>query len=386
MQFPDYISPVNSYEDMISILKSKRIIKEMDIPVQEKPFYLVDETGKVIDSTMAANTQAATEYFENEFEMGIPSNMTVTDMNPEEIEEAMDTEGIEALRKGALREAVEKTEGSYKKVTGKEQYSIFNEIDRVNPYELKKGIAIEMGMQYEPTPNFFTDKFNPEALAKATRKVLKNLEKDPAYYTNMISLEFEKKSGMLQKPKELKVGSDGSTKIKGFSDAKSNTEENLGKKERAKGRPEGVKEMKPSKKSMGGIKTMKTNGKVPKGVEMMKESSVSDADIVKKYNQMMGSNPQTKFSDVAKALNVPESQVQSALAMSSMPKFESKEEKIKKIKEAVVAELKKRLSEKIDQADIADAKTTGDTLNIPASDTAAVQAAKNAKVTYTTYK
>jgi hypothetical protein len=163
----------------------------------------------------------------------------------------------------------------------------------------------------------------------------------------MISLEFEKKSGMLQKPKELKVGSDGSTKIKGFSDAKSNTEENLGKKERAKGRPEGVKEMKPSKKSMGGIKTMKTNGKVPKGVEMMKESSVSDADIVKKYNQMMGSNPQTKFSDVAKALNVPESQVQSALAMSSMPKFESKEEKMARLKKEITAGIKKSLRAKM---------------------------------------
>jgi hypothetical protein len=271
MQFPDYISPVNSYEDMISILKSKRILKEMEMPAKEKAFYLVDATGKVQDSTMATSAAVATEYFENEFEMGIPTNMTVTDMNPEEIDEAIDKKGIEALRKGALREAQEKTEGSYKKVTGKEQYSVFNEIDRVNPYEFKKGLAIEMGMQYEPIPNYFTDKFNPEAIAKATKKVLKNLEKEPAYYTNMISLEFEKKSGMLQKPKELKVGPDGRAKIPGFPDAKGNTEENLGKKERAKGRPEGVKEMKPSKKSMGGIKTMKSNGKVPKGVEMMKE-------------------------------------------------------------------------------------------------------------------
>ena len=443
MQFPDYISPVNSYEDMVSILKSKRMLREgiQDHPSmgrmtdnpqtnvkgggdydpkaraaslnrlanfgpKEKAFYLVDDAGTIVDSTMATNAAAATQYFEDEFEMGIPGSMTVTDMNPEEIDEAIDTLGIEALRKGALREddseleaikqkakeesengyvqhvnkglygyyisdwydadetvasyengielnedkttlneATEKTEGSYKKVTGKEQYNVFNEIDRVNPYEFKKGLAIEMGMQYEPTPNYFTDKFNPESVTKATKKVLKNLEKDPAYYTNMISLEFEKKSGMLQKPKEVKVKADGATKIKGFSDAKSNTETNLSKRERAKGSPDGVKEMKPSKKSMGGIKIMKSNDKLPKGVELMKE--VSDSEIMKKYNEMMGKNPQTKFADVAKALNVPEDQVQAALATSSMPSMPKFEDRMQKIKEYVTQKIKKALKEKM---------------------------------------
>lgn len=466
MQFPDYISPVNSYEDMISILKSKRIIQEhigdrditsashtnvkgqlgdydpaaraanlkrlANFGPKEKPFYLVDASGKVLDSIMATNAAMATEYFEDQFEMGIPGSLTVTDMNPEEIDEAMDKKGIEALRKGALREAgqiqdkeeaiatlkvlydselelllaqngiedfwtgdvdttvndladglteknlinlanqvgaydpgpgedenfglretrrlneaEEKTEGTYKKVTGKEQYSVFNEIDRVNPYEFRKGLAIEMGMQYEPTPNYFTDKFNPEALAKATKKVLKNLEKEPAYYTNMISLEFEKKSGMLQKPKELKVGPDGRAKVPGFPDAKGNTEENLGKKERAKGKPEGVKEMKPSKKSMGGLKTMKSNDKLPKGVEMMKEGNVSDADIQKKYNEMFGKNPQTKFADVAKALNIPEDQVYIALQGPTLPKFESKEEKMARLKKEITHKLKMGLKGKM---------------------------------------
>jgi hypothetical protein len=58
--------------------------------------------------------------------------------------------------------------------------------------------------------------------------------------------------------------------------------------------------------------------------------TISDEDIIKKYNEMLGKNPQTKFADVAKALNIPEDQVSSALAVSTMPKFglrEAKDEK-----------------------------------------------------------
>ena len=240
----------------------------------KKPFYLVSDSGEIVDSTMAGDETEARQYFENEYE-GIGSSMTIIHTsNPDEIGDVYAEESLNEVKKkrGRVNEAKEENEGYYKHVTGKDLYSVFDEIDRVNPYEFKKGINIEMGMQYKPIPKYFTPEFNPETLAKATKKVLKNLEKDPAYYTNMISAEFEKKSGLLQHPKELKVGPDALTKIKGFTDAKSNTQTNQSKKERAKGGPEGVKEMKPSKKSMGGIKTMKSNDKLPKGVELMKES------------------------------------------------------------------------------------------------------------------
>lgn len=372
-QFPDWISPVNSYQDAINILKSKRIlnedmgignkmsdkqkkfaalappkdkityadkiagaVKEEESLEDKKSFYLVSDSGEIVDSTMASDETEARQYFENEYE-GVLSSMTIIHTNnPDEIGDVYAEESLneakkkpstgltkkekstiakkakagkdigkkgkgfekvekaaekkygskeagekvaaaamwksQAKKKASLKEAKEENEGMYKKVTGKEEYSIFNEIDRVNPYEFKRGLDIEMGMRYKPIPNYFTEDFNQEALVKATKKVLKNLEKDPAYYTNMISAEFEQKSGLKQHPKELKTGPDGLTKIKGFTDVKSNTETSLNKKEKAKGSPEGVKEMKPSKKSMGGLKTMKSNDKLPKGVELMKES------------------------------------------------------------------------------------------------------------------
>jgi len=58
--------------------------------------------------------------------------------------------------------------------------------------------------------------------------------------------------------------------------------------------------------------------------------TVSDDEIMKKYNEMFGKNPQTKFADVAKALNIPEDQVSAALQPGNIPKFglrEAKDEK-----------------------------------------------------------
>jgi hypothetical protein len=598
MQFPDYISPVNSYEDMVKILKSKRILSEiedmnktsaqLDAEGAKKAFYLVDETGDVIDSIMAVDSQEASDYFENEYD-GIGSSLTVIHTsNPDDLRggvaEDTDKKDIEALRAGALHEddmedpykegyqgnedgyhlkdcpyesgtteaelwkdgwldyetekqiehdeetydretggygdlyretlneaidaglatvvdelgdgdreellkmliakiksskpsfiqklknalssttatstgdidtarpygvdtqamqgvfernyineAAEKAEGSYKEVTGKDLYSFFNEIDRLNPYEVKKGIDIEMGMQYKPTPNYFTDDFNPESLAKATRKVLKNLQKDPAYYTNMISLPTEKRTNMYQKPTESKTKADGYTKIKGLTDAKSNTETNLVKKERAKGSPEGVKEMKPSKRSMGGLKTMKSNDRLPKGVELMKESTEEYSFIGRfkgtQAEDLRKSLPKDKAIDIeveaedgqkyttyVRSKVYTEKQLEDAVrevgaimetarpltkeALENLIRKQLKEsmdigvDKKAKLKELVMQEVKKRLGknipgmvkEKISSEDLTKAATTGDTLNIPSSDSQAIAAAKSKKVSYTTYE
>jgi len=248
--------------------------------------------------------------------------------------------------KKSLKEAAEKSEGSYKKVTGKDLYSIFNEIDRVNPYELRKGITMEMGMQYLPTPNTFTDHFNPDTLAKATKKALKNLQEDPAYYTNKISMTTEKRTNMLQKPKEMKVGPDGSTKIKGFTADKSNTQTNLGKKEKGSKSPDGVKEMKPSKRSMGGIKIMKSNGKLPKGVELMQEADSNyekgtmgyiDPKILKQPNQT-GAKAGKPFRPGQISRDRPKSVTDPIIDPETLGK-------LKKLEEYIMAEVKKALKE-----------------------------------------
>jgi len=147
-------------------------------------------------------------------------------------------------KKAAIKEAEEKTEGKYKSITGKDLLATFREIDRVNPYEFKRGITVEMGMQYDPTPNFFTTKFNPETLDKATKKVMANLKKDPAYYSKSLDAATKEKFGMSTKAPEVPKYPDGMIKAKGLDKVAANTKTNLGNQEKRKGNPKGVKQLK----------------------------------------------------------------------------------------------------------------------------------------------
>jgi hypothetical protein len=81
-----------------------------------------------------------------------------------------------------------------------------------------------------------------------------------------------------------------------------------------------------------------------------KTANVKDEDIVKKYNEMFGKNPQTKFTDVAKALNIPEDQVSSALAVSTMPKMGGLRERLK---EMIRKELKETFDGRDNMTDVA---------------------------------
>ena len=51
------------------------------------------------------------------------------------------------------------------------------------------------------------------------------------------------------------------------------------------------------------------------------EENLTKDQIQKKYNEMFGKNPQTKFADVAKALNTTEQEI--AAALFSLPMFEA---------------------------------------------------------------
>lgn len=72
-----------------------------------------------------------------------------------------------------------------------EQDKIIYDADRVNPYELEKGIAYEMK---EPTETWKMDgagKFtiSVEDYLKAKKKSIENLQKNPMYYTHLITGE-----------------------------------------------------------------------------------------------------------------------------------------------------------------------------------------------------
>ena len=65
--------------------------------------------------------------------------------------------------------------------TGKQEVEIISKtIDMVNPYEYTKGMNIELGVENTAVGN---SNITEEDIKKAQKKVLKNLTKDPSYYT-----------------------------------------------------------------------------------------------------------------------------------------------------------------------------------------------------------
>jgi len=65
--------------------------------------------------------------------------------------------------------------------TGKQDVEIISKtIDMVNPYEYTKGMDIELGVENEAVGNV---DITEEDIKKAQKKVLKNLTKDPNYYS-----------------------------------------------------------------------------------------------------------------------------------------------------------------------------------------------------------
>ena len=84
------------------------------------------------------------------------------------------------------------SEKQTKESTGKQEVEIIAKtIDMVNPYEYSKGMDFELDLVYDAVGN--ADLTEDEVL-KAQKKVLKNLTKNPSYYTEKMSHDMEGES------------------------------------------------------------------------------------------------------------------------------------------------------------------------------------------------
>jgi len=148
-----------------------------------------------------------------------------------------------------------KTDPKDKKKADKTNYGQKDiaDVDMVNPYELKKGIRIEM--------------VDTEDYVKAMDKAVKKLKKDPMFYSNLIAnskqVKADKRTDVTKEVKDKKlnkVTDKMKDKANGMEvskkDAtKKNANDTLNKKEMAKGKPKGVKEMdKPGKETKAKLK------------------------------------------------------------------------------------------------------------------------------------
>jgi hypothetical protein len=156
-----------------------------------------------------------------------------------------------------------KTDPKDKKKADKTNYGNkdMSDVDMVNPYELKKGIRIEM--------------VDTEDYEKAMDKVVKKLKKDPMFYSNLIANAKETKGKRADVPTEVKDKklNKVSDKMKDKANemevskkdaTKKNANDSLNKKEKMSGKPKGVKEMTMTPKKSKGMKSMDVPGKEKK--------------------------------------------------------------------------------------------------------------------------
>jgi hypothetical protein len=153
MTLPQYVTNLSSFEDSLRILKNKGILTEADIKMAEseeetlpKDIPTEEETDneETFDATTGEITSNNDDYHRDGFTMGYFE---------ESLNEAKDEKG------------------KWTNADGKSMYDQFKEINRLNAQEVLIGIDYEMQKNKELTK------------AEAQKIVIKNLKKNPIYYT-----------------------------------------------------------------------------------------------------------------------------------------------------------------------------------------------------------
>jgi ribosome modulation factor len=287
MQFPQFISPVTSIDDAIKILKSKRMIAEMqDFQTSmnldaQKQGYEDNHNGYGLEDCPHTGVNAGL------WKDGWMEAETEKQMEHDEDTYDRETYGYGDLYKESLNEA-EKTEGRYKEVTGKDQYGRFSDLDNVNFQIFLTALAFEVNQQ----PGF-DDKMLPALM----EKIAKNMKKDPNAYRELITTnyaEIEKQDETL-KMKEVKPGNmvdkdNGMKEIKGQEKPKATS---APKTENKKGKPKGVKEMGITPKKAAGIKAVMDMPGKEKILDQLKESLKKTLVEDTHYNYSQGKAVET---------------------------------------------------------------------------------------------
>lgn len=252
-----YIEPEESMNEAINELSTYnntpitssyngKTITWDDYEVEEKN---VDGGGYTDAITLMGSDQDGNKYI-------CQGSMTLGDVDEWDDSTIEMVNSINEAKKG-------KTDPAEKKKAEKTNYGHKDmaDVDMVNPYELRKGIRIEM---------VDTDDYE-----KAMDKAVKKLKKDPIYYSNLIANSKETKGKRADIPTEIKDKklNKVSDKLKDKANemsvskkdaAKKNANDSLNKKEKASGKPKGVKEMTMKSKSSKGMKSMTVPGKEKK--------------------------------------------------------------------------------------------------------------------------
>jgi len=171
MSMPQYVTNVTSFEDSVRILKNKGILTEADIKAIN-----IDKEEEIEDTEDEMNDEETSEFTPVS---NTPSSDAITADNDSYHRDGytmgfFEGDDMEEEEEGKpLNEAKDgSSEGKWKKVTGKDLYDQFKEIDNLNGHEVVQGIDWEMCLNQELTKK------------EAAKIVIKKLKKNPLYYTS----------------------------------------------------------------------------------------------------------------------------------------------------------------------------------------------------------
>ena len=276
---PNLVSNVTSLDDAVKILKSKRILsevqeaKEVFSPADENALekivskYVKDSDD--IEKEMEAYHSQGYQGFSDMLKANLSRDedfQTWTEYTKDqeqykremgEGEEETSEEDLAQIKKHEEEEDAKHTlPGGHLREDVDINAKLVSDIDKVNPLEYNTGIDYELDLSGD---------FSAEGLEKAVKKVLKNLAKDQIYYTNLkaeLTSKINKKE--VEAAKSVEVKNDNHTD-------KLNNLKTLVKKELAN-----------TKTTLG--KQEKVTRANPEGVKLMKE----ERDIEARYNEYVG--------------------------------------------------------------------------------------------------
>jgi hypothetical protein len=246
MSLPQYVTNVTSFNDTIKILKNKAILTEADI------------YGIAGDPEAEAERKAAG--------MGIKPEQT-----PEEkygVNQKIDQSELNFLKKIYAKNPTDKikqmiddlenrmrlNEAYTTNTSGKELYSKFAEIDNLNGQEVLIGIDYEIEKNSDLTKK------------EAAKIVVKNLKKNPFYYTDSLLAGVE--GAKAEYMNKFKPGSDQMKDVKG-GDLVDKANAMISPKNIEKAKASANKANKETNKPEAGIKMMSLVAKTVRGVKKM---------------------------------------------------------------------------------------------------------------------
>lgn len=262
MSLPQYITNVTSFSDTVKILKNKAILTEADI-------YGIAGDPEAEAERKAASIDIKPEQTPEE-KYGVDKRIDQSELNfLKKLYAKMPTEKIKQMIDD-LENRMSLNESYTTNTSGKELYSKFSEIDNLNGQEVLIGIDYEIEKNCDLTKK------------EAAKIVVKNLKKNPFYYTD--SLISGKEGYKAEYTAKFKPGSDQMKDVKG-NDLVDKTNGMTSPKNIEKAKASANKANKETNKPETGIKMMSLVAKTVRGVKKMDATGEKMKKLALKENQ-----------------------------------------------------------------------------------------------------